>query len=365
MLYQPPTGGAANDPYVGANPGLGIQGSRVPPKAVEHHQRELVALISAAGLTPTESVLTQVAQAVSKGIYLGAAGGSANALTATIPGSVVFPALVAGMRFSILVATSNTGAATLDLTGFTADPAALAIVRPNGAALRQGDLVAGQIAEVIATASGFQLLSPGAADAPVGGTTVITATGTANFTVPANVFRLREVIVIGGGGGGGGGQNATTFSGCGGGGAAGGAAIKLDVAVTPGQVISTTVGVAGTAGTPALNGGTGGSSSFGAVCSATGGTGGAAASGGTVTGGVGSGGDINVQGADGGTAVISSGPQPKGGDGANGPLGYGGGGAGTITTAGNSANGKGGGGGGGGQNQNGGVGSPGLIIIRY
>lgn len=357
MLYQPPTGGAANDPYVGANPGLGIQGSRVPPKAVEHHQRELIALITAAGLTPAEADLQQVTRAIRRGsLNYAVAAGTANAITVSFAPTMVAGELLAGFPLRVLITASNTGAVT-----FNADP----LTRTNGAALRQGDLVVGQVADIVKTATGWQLTSAGAADVGVGGTTVITATGTANFTVPANVFRLREVIVIAAGGGGGGGQNATTFSGCGGGGAAGGAAIKFDVAVTPGQVISTTVGAAGTAGTPALNGGNGGSSSFGAVCSATGGTGGAAASGGTVTGGVGSGGDINVQGADGGTAVISSGPQPKGGDGANGPLGYGGGGSGTVTVIGNSANGKGAGGGGGGQNLNGGVGSPGIIIVRY
>ena len=370
MQYIQPVGpqGPANaygNDYVDKNAGAGIAGSFLAADMPEHVQIEILNAIAAAGITPA-GALSQLAQAISKGIYLGAAGGSANALSATIPGSVVFPALVAGMRFSILVSTSNTGAATLDLTGFTSDPAALAIVRPNGAALRQGDLVAGQIAEIIATASGFQLLSPGAADAPVGGTTLITTLGTTNFIVPANVYRLKEVIVIAGGGGGGGGQNATNFSGCGGGGGAAGLAIKYDIAVVPAQSISVTVGAGGIAGTSSLNGGTGGSSSFGAICSATGGVGGATASGSAVNGGIGSGGDINVRGGDGGTAVISAGPQPKGGDGTNGPLGYGGGGSGTVVGApGLNATGFGAGAGGGGQNLNGGVGSPGIIIIRY
>ena len=290
------------------------------------------------------------------------AGGSGNTLTVTLDPVPISAQISAGFTLRVLIATGNTGAATLNPNGL----GATAITRPNGAALRQGDLVPGQIATFVYTGTGWMLESPGAADAPVGGTTVITATGTANFIVPANVFRLREVIVIAAGGGGGGGQNATTFSGCGGGGGAGGLAIKYDIAVTPGQVISTTVGAGGTAGTPALNGGTGDSSSFGAVCSATGGAGGLTASGSAVNGGIGSGGDINIRGGDGGTGVISSGPQPKGGDGTNGPLGYGGGGSGSASaTSGLNATGYGAGAGGGGQNLGGGIGSPGLIIVRY
>lgn len=64
MLYQPPTGGAANDSYVGANPGLGIQGSRLPPKAAEQPQREIVQAIADSGQTPSDSDLTQLSKAI-------------------------------------------------------------------------------------------------------------------------------------------------------------------------------------------------------------------------------------------------------------------------------------------------------------
>lgn len=359
MLYQPPTGGAANDPYVGANPGLGIQGSRVPPKAVEHHQRELIALITAAGLTPAEADLQQVTRAIRRGsLNYAVAAGTANAITVSFAPTMVAGELLAGFPLRVLITASNTGAVT-----FNADP----LTRTNGAALRRGDLVVGQVADIVKTATGWQLTSAGAADTPVGGTTLITTIGTTNFVVPANVFRLREIIVIAGGGGGGSGQNAVSFNGCGGGGGAAGAAIKYDVAVTPGQTISVTVGAGGIAGAGGVsNGGAGGSSSFGSICSATGGSGGLTASGSAVNGGIGSSGDVNIRGGDGGTAVISSGPQPKGGDGTNGPLGYGGGGSGTATAApGLNATGYGAGAGGGGQNLNGGVGSPGIIIVRY
>jgi hypothetical protein len=66
MKYQPPTGGAPNDPYVGANPGAGQQGSRVPPKAIEHPQREIAHVIEAADMVPDEADLHQLLKALQK-----------------------------------------------------------------------------------------------------------------------------------------------------------------------------------------------------------------------------------------------------------------------------------------------------------
>ena len=67
MLYNPPSGSASpNAPYVGKNVAAGTQGSKVPPAAVENTQREIVNAITAAGLTPTNGDLTQLAQAIAK-----------------------------------------------------------------------------------------------------------------------------------------------------------------------------------------------------------------------------------------------------------------------------------------------------------
>lgn len=64
MLYNPPTGGGSNDPYVGKNLAAGQQGSKVPPAALENPQREIVAAITDAGLVPTNTDLTQLSQAI-------------------------------------------------------------------------------------------------------------------------------------------------------------------------------------------------------------------------------------------------------------------------------------------------------------
>lgn len=66
MKYTPPIGGAANDPYVDANPATGVEGSSVPAAAIEHPQREIEAVISGAGITPAIGDLTQLRQAIQK-----------------------------------------------------------------------------------------------------------------------------------------------------------------------------------------------------------------------------------------------------------------------------------------------------------
>jgi hypothetical protein len=53
-----------NAPYVDGNPAAGIQGSIVPAASIEYDQREIVNVISAAALSPTNADLTQLLQAL-------------------------------------------------------------------------------------------------------------------------------------------------------------------------------------------------------------------------------------------------------------------------------------------------------------
>ena len=122
---------------------------------------------------------------------------------------------------------------------------------------------------------------------------VFTSSGT--FTVPAGVTQVK-VTVAGGGGSGGNARSTSTptprgtnvGSAYGGGGGGGGVTIKYVTGLTPGGTVSVTVG------------GSSGTSSFGAFCSATGGGTAAAGVGNSSTaggaGGTGSGGDINITG---------------------------------------------------------------------
>lgn len=151
---------------------------------------------------------------------------------------------------------------------------------------------------------------------------VFTAAGT--WTKPADCRKVK-VTVVGGGGGGGGNY--------GGGGGGGGASIKY-IDVTAISSVSVTVGSGGSSET------TGGTSSFGAYCSATGGGAGVnAGNGGTA--GTGTGGDINIRGnagdrtvsggfcGGGGSSFLGGGGGANNGTGGDGIGGnYGGGGAG-------------------------------------
>lgn len=187
--------------------------------------------------------------------------------------------------------------------------------------------------------------------------------GTYSWTVPADVTKIYGIVTSAGGGGGG--QKGDGIaSGGGGGGRAEGAK-----AVTPGQIITITVGAGGAPGAGSTttadptNGGAGGSSSIGSLMSATGGGGGLAAASGiqgsSGAQGVGSGGDINRAGFGGGTGFSNIGGQGGGlygtsssplNSGAQGQPGYGPGGGGSGASGGGT---------------NGGAGADGEVIIQY
>ena len=107
--------------------------------------------------------------------------------------------------------------------------------------------------------------------------------GTRSWTVPEGVSQIRA-FVVGAGGGGFSGTNPRAGSG-------GGYSEKL-ISVTPGQVLSYTVGAEGA--TSATSPTAGGTSSFAGVISATGGGPGGSAGAGVA--GTGSGGDVNTSG---------------------------------------------------------------------
>ncbi|WP_411567247.1 glycine-rich domain-containing protein [Pseudomonas sp. KU43P] len=113
--------------------------------------------------------------------------------------------------------------------------------------------------------------------------------GIYQWTVPTNVTRVS--VHVRGGGGSGSFVIDSVSRGAGGGGAGG--VCERFCAVTPGSVITVTVGAGGTAVTTDGEAGiTGGTSSFGTFCSSTGGRGGNVNGG--AAGGVGIGGDFNA-----------------------------------------------------------------------
>jgi hypothetical protein len=180
------------------------------------------------------------------------------------------------------------------------------------------------------------------------------------FTVPADVTRIKVTVTAGGGSG-----ASCASGGFGGGGGAGGTAIE-SIAVTPGDVITVTVGAGGAApAAGANNGNDGGNSSFGSFCSALGGVGGLAASPGG-QGNVATGGTINIRGGDGGDGT--GGDYRRAGDG--GASFWGGGGRGGASpTGGFAARAQGSGGGGAYDNiataAPGGVGANGIVVVEW
>ena len=190
-------------------------------------------------------------------------------------------------------------------------------------------------------------------------------TASTSFSVPIGVSRIK-VTVIGGGGAGGTHANIP-----GGGGGSGGCGVRILSGLTPGAFIPITVGAAGVAliGGAIGQGGSGGTSSFGAFISATGGQGGGGGSAAPSAAGGGPGNavgaDVNYGGSCGTDSII---PAARGGDG-------GGPGAGRGSTGavqGILGQGYGGGGGGGGASNTagtgtgfpGGNGASGLVIVE-
>jgi hypothetical protein len=278
--------------------------------------------------------------------------GTANAAVASFTPA---PAeLVAGMRFVVKKsASANTGPMTLN--GVT-------LAWADGAPLIANDWFGGIFAEVVYTGSWFGLLSVMGPKAFARvSSTILSFASSTSWTVPAGVYTIKRAAAWGGGG---------SF-GAGGGGSAGGAggyAETVNMAVTPGQVITVTIGAGGTAGagTP-TNGGTGGTTTFGGLCTATGGAGGWAGNGalqtsGSGAAGAGTVGGLQLTGQGGGLAFTVG--TACGGIGGAAPFG---GSSPAINVGGNGSGGyfPGGGGNGGSAGGAGGTGANGFIIIEY
>ena len=283
------------------------------------------------------------------------------------------------------------------LTGFQAGKASSAQINK---ALRQSSVMAYVLAQFISDSAVTDVLDNGTT------ATILTnlkagliananssarsrkLTASGSFTVPAGVTTL-YVTGCGGGGGGGGGASSSTNSSTSTSGGSGGAAqavIKTPINVTPGQVISFTIGsggAGGSGGATGSNGGvgaSGGSTIFGSLLTLSGGGAGGAGAYGTSTIAGGAGGTGYPTGGNGMSAVPTGGTfviYASGGAGAS--TAFGGGGAAAIAggasaTSGGDAFGYGasGGGGGafitigqGGTGKSGGAGAPGLLILEW
>lgn len=293
------------------------------------------------------------------GANVASAGGTADALTVNLGSTVRSWAQISGVPFWVRAASANaTTTPTVAVNGLVAKTE----VKGAGSALAAGDHAgAGHwlLLQYDATLDKVVLLNPANGVNPGGakGFQIFTASGT--FTVPAGVTEV--VVEVWGGGGGGGGGTSTSNGGSGGGG--GGYSLKHITGLTPGGTVAVTVGAGGGGGAYGVNGSPGGTSSFGAHCSATGGSGGLSTATATsgVDGGVGAGGDINLKGEPSGPCEYVA-PSPGGMS----PRGGGGGLAGYATSG--SAGSLPGGGGGGADSPSpnaGGAGGAGMVYVRW
>jgi hypothetical protein len=216
------------------------------------------------------------------------------------------------------------------------------------------------IADALAGTSSVKLITPQALAAAVPkfsphGIQVISSSE--NWTVPDGVYWISAQAW--GGGGGGGGIGST--GGIGGGGGGGGGYARGKFPVTPGQVISCTIGAAGGAGGGGGAGGNGGTTTFGAFLTAVGGAGGRPND--TGNGGAGGGATGGVFVTSGGSGSAAS--TAAGGAGGSASFGGAGGGAGVGASGSGSAPGGGGAGRGPSSAGSGAAGAPGLIMIEF
>lgn len=304
---------------------------------------------------------------------IAAAGGSANAITATYSPAVTV--LTDGMILYVKAASANTTAATFSPNGLTAK----AIVGLTHLALIGGEIVANSEVCLQYNSSvgggSWVLIYASGGTCPIKTIKrqVISASGTYTPS-PGMVFC--DVEVVGGGGGGGGAAGGAGTSAAAGGGGYGGYSKKMFTAAQIGASQTVTIGAAGTGGTAGNNaGGTGGNTTFGALLTGNGGVGGSGSAALTTAGvpagggagGTATGGDLNIRGSNGFAGIVlggsSGGLSGKGGGGVFGEGGYPSG----PTGSGNGGNGNGSGGSGGATatagNAAGASGSIGLVVV--
>lgn len=153
MDYNPPTGGAANDSYVGKT--ASTQGSKVPPHAIEYPQRELVGLIAESLQTPSSTDLKQLVKGVRSGKLFTFDDTSSTANTLTIAPLTAHTALFKGLPFRIFPANTNTSTTVNVVVNAIAS---VRLKKANGADPAVGDIQAGRPIDVVNDGTNFRVL---------------------------------------------------------------------------------------------------------------------------------------------------------------------------------------------------------------
>lgn len=123
------------------NPGTGTPATKPGPYWYHQITEELLAIITAAGITPAQGTLTQLASAIQSGkLFSSAAGGTADALTASF--SPAIGVLINGISLYVRAGAAN-ATTTPTFTPNSGTIAAKTIVKGAGAALAAGDIAGG------------------------------------------------------------------------------------------------------------------------------------------------------------------------------------------------------------------------------
>ncbi|MEW5422643.1 DUF2793 domain-containing protein [Amorphus sp. 3PC139-8] len=342
-------GTAREADWINANPDTGQTGVYPPAEAFAHPMKELVAIERAAGLVPSHTDLSQLAQSVLRLANIPVKGWQSSPPGSPTEGDIY------------IVKPSGSGAwAGHDHAIALYLDEAWVFVPPR----------AGELATFVDSGAYTPLYFTGTAWARVPGVQTriqsYTVGGSYTFTVPDDTTRVFPKLVGGGAGGAG---SAPGLNAAGGGGGSGGYTEGW-IDVTPGADITVIVGEGGIGGEGvdgwvAFGGGT---TSFGPWLSATGGSGGRVGSASSAGGapGLGAGGQLNLYGSPGGDGNNQSSLTPGGYGGAS----FFGGGGRTATSTDPAVNGLAPGSGGGGiwaaaTAQDGGRGQDGALYVLY
>jgi hypothetical protein len=165
MKYQAPYGspGGPNDEaavWINGNPTAGIEGSIPPAQAFEYPLRELIALIKAGSIIPSDSDLAQLLRSTRSQVpsYLDDTGvADALACSYVTQGQTGVPlsGYTKGMTVRVKVKVTNTGPATINIDSQGNVP----IRRGDGGQLTASEIPAGAILELVHDGTNFQLIS--------------------------------------------------------------------------------------------------------------------------------------------------------------------------------------------------------------
>ena len=241
------------------------------------HQFALSLILVALGfaLSLTWAPRPVIAQFSAQGTWIPASsvGGTANAVTLTIP-NITAMADILGVPLRFFPANANSGAVTINPSGLGAEPVRLKT--PYGlVALNSGEEIPTVVTTVTWDGTYFEQDVKGIAAG-----TVLVETSSGSYSPPTTLAYVDATAIGAGGGGGGSASTASNTIAVGGGGGGGGVCSGVFLYSSVNS-LSFTIGAAGTGGVGSSTGGTGGTTSFGGILSASGGSGGSGGAAGT------------------------------------------------------------------------------------